>query len=288
MHHSFLKLYIEINEINFIFFVGESDDQENFRILYELPIPLEGIEDNRITDLKKFFNTIKDNIYLIEQKYNHTFKELTLILENFNPTFINLTGFKKLNGSQILRENITYILNTLKSYVGKVEPKKTIIHIFNSSFNLDNKKIDNLPIGLFGDFYSHELSFILISVNDFKNLKNIFEKCNLKVKKVLNKSFIKGAFLNDTNKQDETFFEIMIETNSSKIFYFKNNSLKFEQDFKFGTDIIIKDISKITSLKNDMVKKILNELSFNYEISDEEHLDKEFLKMVFIEKLKKN
>ena len=71
-----------------------------------------------------------------------------------------LTGFKKLNGSQILRENITYILNTLKSYVDNAEPKKTIIHIFNSSFNLDNKKIDNLPIGMFGDFYSHELSFI--------------------------------------------------------------------------------------------------------------------------------
>ena len=48
----------------------------------------------------------------------------------------------------------------------------------------------------------------------------------------------------------------MIKTNSSKIFYFENNSLKFEQDFKFGTDIIIKDISKITSLKNDTVKKI--------------------------------
>ena len=124
MHNSFLKLYIEINKINFIFFVGESDDQENFRIIYELPIPLEGIEDNRITDLKKFFNTIKDNIYLIEQKYNHTFKELILILENFNPTFINLTGFKKLNGSQILRENITYILNTLKSYVSKESLKR--------------------------------------------------------------------------------------------------------------------------------------------------------------------
>tara|TARA_B100000941_G_C28501638_1_gene554675 strand:- start:1540 stop:2733 length:1194 start_codon:yes stop_codon:yes gene_type:complete len=287
MHNSFLKLYIEINKINFIFFVVKSDDQENFRVIYELHVPLEGIEDNRIIDSKKFFNTIKDNIYLIEQKCNHTFKELILILDNFNPTFINLTGFKKLNGSQILRENITYILNTLKSYVDNSEPKKTIIHIFNSSFNLDNKKIDNLPIGLFGDFYSHELSFILISINDFKNLKSILEKCNLKVKKILNKSFIKGAFLNDTNKQDETFFEIMIKTNNSKIFYFENNSLKFEQDFKFGTDIIIKDISKITSLKNDMVKKILNELSFNYEISDEELLDQEFFKDGVYRKIKK-
>ena len=76
-----------------------------------------------------------------------------------------------MNGSQILRENITYILNTLKSYINEIETKKNIIHIFNSKFYLDNKKIENLPIGLFGDFYSHELSFVLINSNDYKNLK---------------------------------------------------------------------------------------------------------------------
>ena len=42
----------------------------------------------------------------------------------------------------------------------------------------------------------------------------------------------------------------MINENNSKIFYFENNSLKFEQDFKFGSDIIIKDISKITSFES--------------------------------------
>ena len=31
----------------------------------------------------------------------------------------------------------------------EVEPKKTILHIFNSRFLLDNKKVYNLPIGLF-------------------------------------------------------------------------------------------------------------------------------------------
>ena len=41
-----------------------------------------------------------------------------------NPKFINLSGFMKLNGSQILRENITYILNILKSYVDRIETKK--------------------------------------------------------------------------------------------------------------------------------------------------------------------
>ena len=77
--------------------------------------------------------------------------------------------------------------------------------MFNSQFTLD-KKIDNLPIGLFGDFYSHELSFTLISSNDLKNLKNIFDKCNLKIKKMLLKSFVKGAYLSNKNLDTETFF----------------------------------------------------------------------------------
>ena len=72
-----------------------------------------------------------------------------------------MSGFKKLNGTQILKENITYLLNSLKSIIDKTENKKNILHIFNSKYSLDKKEIENLPIGLF-DFYSQELSLSLI------------------------------------------------------------------------------------------------------------------------------
>ena len=89
------KLYLEINNSNLIFFVIEDDYQNDFKISYKLTTPLTGLLDNRITDLEKIFNFVKENIYTIEKKVNFTFKELVLILENFNPTFINLTGYKK-------------------------------------------------------------------------------------------------------------------------------------------------------------------------------------------------
>ena len=41
----------------------------------------------------------------------------------------------------------------------KLKKQKKIIHIFNSKYILDKKNIENLPIGLFGNFYSQELSF---------------------------------------------------------------------------------------------------------------------------------
>lgn len=279
-------LYLEINNLNFIFFVIESDEN-NFKITYKLDVPIKGIEEDRILDLEKSFIIIKKNIYLIEQKLNHTFKEIVLIVENFNPTFINLTGFKKLNGSQVLKENITYILNTLKSCVDETENKKTILHIFNSKYYLDDKKTENLPIGLFGDLYSHELSFTLINSNDYKNLNYIFEKCNLKIKKVLIKSFVKGANISENLNNTGTFFQITINQDNSKVIYFENDSLKFTQKFNFGSSIIIKDISKITALKKETVKKILEKIEFKNEKLDNELLEKEFFENNEYRKIKK-
>jgi len=287
MNKTSLTLYLEINDLNFIFFITENDNDNDLKVKYKLITPLKGIENNRVSDLKKISDTIKENIFLIEKKFNHTFKEIILILENFDPKFINFTGFKKLNGSQIIRENITYILNTLKSCVDKTETKYNILHIFNSNYRLDKEKIDNLPIGLFGDFYSHELSFNLINKNDFRNLENILNNCNLKIKKIFLKSFITGANISDNNLDINTFFKIKIKQDISKIFYFENNSLKYEQNFKFGSNLILKDISKITSLKKDIIEIILNEITFDKNILEEELIDENFFKDFPYRKIKK-
>jgi len=287
MQNSSFKLYLEINNLNYVFLVCETDEFDNFKIVYELEQPLEGIENNRISNLKQVSDIIKKNIYIIEQKLNYTFKEIVLILENYEFKFINLSGFKKLNGSQILRENITYILNKLKSCIDENNEKKTVLHIFNSKFNLDYNRVENLPIGLFGDFYSHELSFILINKNDHKNLNSIFEKCNLKIKKILVKSFVEGVNISENNKDSDTFFKVTINKNNSKIFYFENNSLKFHQNFQFGTDIIIKDISKILSLKEDMVKNLLDQIKLSSDILENDLIEKNFFHNKNYRKIKK-
>ena len=54
---------------------------------------------------------------------------------------INLTGYKKLNGSQLGKDNVTYILNDLKTKLLEIEKNKSIIHIFNSNYLLDKKKL---------------------------------------------------------------------------------------------------------------------------------------------------
>ena len=84
---------------------------------------------------------------------------------------INVSGFKDLNGNQILSDDISYIINNIKSKLVDTEKQKTIIHLFNTKFLLDNKPIKNLPIGLHGKFYSHQLSFFLININELKKFQ---------------------------------------------------------------------------------------------------------------------
>ena len=288
MKDSQLILFIKINYHKLTFSIGDHDHEFNdFKIQYKLDIQLTAQNDNRFFDFEEIFILIKKNIYLIEKKFNFTFKETVLILGNFNSSFVNISGYKKLNGSQILRENVTYILNTLKSYIDKNELKKTILHIFNSNFLLDYKNINNLPIGLFGDFYSHELSFSLINKNDFKNIKNIFDRCNLKLKKILLNSFIHGALISEKFEKVETFFKLEINHERSSIFLFENNALKYEQVFNFGNDIIINDISKITLLKKENIKDILESNEFKNEFLNDDLLEEKFFKGEKSRKLKK-
>ena len=287
MKNENLSLFLEINKSQFIFFVGKNNEHANSEKIYRKDISNVGFQNGKVFDFEQSFNFIKENIYTIEQKFNCTFKEIVLILDYFNPTFINITGFKKLNGSQILKENITYILNSLKSHVDINEPQKKILHIFNSKFNLDKNNIENLPIGLFGDFYSHELSFAMMSLNEYKNLKNIFLNCNLKIKKILLKSFIESVNTSESNENIESFFQIRIDNDFSKIHFFENNSLKYEQSFSFGSKLLINDISKITSLKIETIKLILSNIEIGGEISNDQLVEKNLFKDEPYKKIKK-
>ena len=281
------KLFIkfDLEEISII--VYNTDELDNFKILEKQIFPIIGFDNKKINDLEKIYEEIKKKILIIENKINYFFKDLIIILNNFNTSFLNLSGFKKLNGTQVTKENITYIINSLKSNVDEFENNKKILHIFNSKYSLDKKKIDNIPIGLFGDLYSHELSFNLMNDNDYKNLKSIFDKCNLKIKKILLDSFVKGSLISEKNQDIETFFYVQMNKNYSKIFYVENDSVKFEQDFKFGTEIIINDIVKITKLKPEIIKKILENYITDKKFLDSSYIEKEYFEDQQYRKIKK-
>lgn len=278
------KLIVEISDKNYIFIVVNSED-EKFKMVHKNKV-IRSEKKSIIDNFEYEKETVKKNIYSIEQKLGLTFKEVIIIVDNLNCSIINISGFKRLSGSQLTRENITYILNSLKFIINESEKKKEIIHIFNSKYILDKKKVTNLPIGLFGDFYSQELSCFLMNKNYLKNLKSIFSQCNLKVNKIISKSFVEGANLIN-NKNLEHFVKIKLNKDDAQLIFFENSSLKFFQDFNFGTNTIISDISKVTGIEKKIVEKILDENDLNNKANKDQFIDRNYFKNKNFRKISK-
>ena len=281
-------LFIEINETNFIFIAGTYDDSQNFKIIKKTIAPSRGIDKTKIINLNEVQEEIKKNIQIFEEKLNCIFKEVTIIIDNFKNTCISISGFKKLNGSQLLKENISYILNLLKITVAENQKEKTILHIFNSKSTLDGNLIENLPIGLYGDFYSHELTFFMIENNDLKNIKKLFNQNNLEVKKILIKNFVEGAQLINDNNNVQTFFKIKINKETSNISFFDKAAFRYEEQFNFGSNMIFKDIAKVCSIDNETIKSFLLDSSFKEKnFKKDTFLDEKFFSKSSYRKIRK-
>ena len=117
------ELYVYISYSDYIFLVANKDENENFEIIYNNIVPL-NIGSSNATDLQTITSIVKKNLFQIEQKINFLFKEIIIILNNSNSSFVSLSGFKKLNGSQIQKENISYIINLSKTNLEKMRVVK--------------------------------------------------------------------------------------------------------------------------------------------------------------------
>ena len=262
------NLFVEIGYDKFLVAVGEYDEELNFQILNKEIFLTPGFQNGKITNLEICGNNLKKIINKIEDRTNLFFSDVNVIINQTNFDCLNVSGFKKLNGNQILSEDISYILNDIKSKLLETEKHKTILHLFNTKYLLDNKQIKNLPIGLHGDFYSHQLTFFMINNNELKNLRNLFKKCNINLAKVILKSFTDGIKIVNKDKKD-TFIKILINKENTQLIYFDNSAFSFFQKFNFGSDMILKDISKVCSLDISNVRKIISNL--NFDLSDKDN-----------------
>ena len=269
-------LIVEINDDSFVFIVGEYDESLNFKILSKLKKKASGIHDGKVIDLEKSYTIIKKCLDDLEEELSFVFKNVNLII-NFNDyECINVTGFKRLNGDQLLKDDIFFILNNLKRQISENENNKSILHLFNTRYSLDGNEYANLPIGLSGNFYNHQISFLLSKNKHLENIRLLMNKCNLVIERINIKNFLEG--INIINKEkEETFFKIYIGKSKSYILSFYKSSLCFYQNFNFGSDIVKSDISKVCTLKLSTVENFFSVLNFMKKDNlDQEYLDKKF------------
>ena len=70
-----LNLFIEINNFNFVFVAVERVNENYSKIILEENIPIQGIQDNKITDYNLILKIFREKINLLEQNLNLVFKK---------------------------------------------------------------------------------------------------------------------------------------------------------------------------------------------------------------------
>jgi len=271
-------LIIDLNDNKVIFFVVSFEQKKNFKVLKKIILETSGIQNGRVINIGTISQLLKQTISSIEDEINYFFSNVAVIINPNQINCLNVSGYKRLNGSQVSSDDITYILNDIKKIILESENNDYLVHLFNSNFSLDSDNLDNLPIGLFGEFYNQNMTFFLANKNIIRNIKSIFNNCGLNIQKIILKPFAEGIYLLSNNQSDKNFTIFKIEKNRINVSLFKNKSYVFVEDFSFGFNLIIKDISKLCSLKIEEVENFMKEIELRNVIknNNESYLEKKY------------
>ena len=271
-------LIIDLNDNKVIFFVVSFNEKKNFKILKKIILETSGIINGRIMDVETVGQLLKQTINSIEDDLNYFFSNISVIINPNKINCLNVSGYKKLNGSQVSSDDISYILNDIKKIILESEKNDSLVHLFNSNFSLDSDNLENLPIGLFGEFYNQNMTFFLVNKNILKNIQLVFNKSGLNIEKIILKTFAEGVYLLSNNQLDKSFTILKLKENRINVSLFKNKSYVFSEDFNFGFNLIIKDLSKLCSLKIEEVENFMKEIELRniIENNNESYLEKKY------------
>jgi cell division protein FtsA len=281
-------LIISLNDNKIIFLIVSFNEKNNFKLIKNFNIDSQGIQNGRVADINIVSRIIKKKLNSIEEELNYFFSKASVIINPINVNCVNISGYKKLNGSQVSKSDIAYILNNIKKTVTSNEDKYSLVHLFNYSFSLDSDNLENLPIGLFGEFYNQNMTFFLVNKNTLKNVKLVFNNCGLNVDRIILKPFVEGINFLQKYKNNKNFITITLKNKKINVSLFKNKSYVFTQDFNFGNELIIKDISKLCSLKIEEAEFLLKEINLEsvLEKDKESYLDRNFFSLSPYRKIK--
>ena len=281
-------LIINLNDNKIIFLVISYDENKDYKLIKNTIIDSDGIQNGRIVEVDTVTRLIKKTINSLEDEMDNFFSEASIVINPKNVNCLNISGYKKLNGGQVSKEDIAYILNDIKKTIMLNENKYSVIHLFNASFSLDSDNLENLPIGLFGEFYNQNMTFFLVHKNILKNIKLVFNNCGINIDRLILKPFVLGINFLLKNQDLKNFTVITLEDKNINISLFKNRSYVLTQDFNFGADSVVKDISKLCSLKVKEVEFLLKEINLKSElnINDESYLNKKYFSISPYRKIK--
>ncbi len=238
------------------------------------------IENDQSNNLSSEEELIEDLVFDLEKKNGEYLNEVSLMVDNSNILLISLLIFKK-SDEQILNDNfLKFIIDDAKFEINKNYPNHEIIHSIIKNFYLDKKKFSKIPKELSHNKFAVEFNFFVYPKFFLENLRKIFAKQNVIIKKFIFSSYSKSIFyLNKISEQKKTIF-VDIGFEKTCAFLFEEKKMQHFKILPIGGNHISKDISKILNIEISKANEI--KLNLN-NINNDKNLDQdqiEFIKKI--------
>ena len=286
---SYEKLIAEVSHDHIKYAVCRQDKKLNYVIINKKIFENEGIKKGKILDFDLASKKINTDIKILEKETDTIFKNISIVVNEPEITCTNISGFKKLNGSKVEKRDLDFILNEAKSSVIKNQEKNSILHILNSNFFLDKIKKNKMPIDIHGDRLSLHMTFISLPKNNINNITSLFGSADLKIDRIISKSFVCGIDLLNKKKETQNFFIVNFDKEVSTISVFEDASMIILNTFPFGTNSIFRDINQLCSMKRKEIRNVIKELNLSVnKLQKNNYIDKKFFRDSKFTKLSTN
>ena len=230
--------------------------------------------DNKSIKYENNYSQHLEEIKLIvknaEKNISTHIEDLILTLDPEKLFTIDLTLKKKLDNKMDIMKIYETLILELKQIIITYYDELEIMHIIFSGCIIDNKfyldlpkeknKINNIKI---------DFKIICCPKKIVLNIKNIFNKINIRVTNYFCTSYVKSlSYLRKLSLEKASFLEIGYKR--TNFICYENKKLKFIQSIPIGGMHITKDISnifKITYVEAESIKRSFNksETEFSYQ-----------------------
>jgi len=197
-------------------------------------------------------SNIKTEIYKIasslEDKTSEYLDDVNLMIDSPEMLSIGISISKKLDGSNLKKSDIQFLIQDAKQQVLSNHSHQNIIHIIIQNYKIDNIKHNFIPDDIKCNLITLDILFICLPKTIIEYFKKQFFKSDISVKNFFCSSYAKSINYKSDLFPIENISFIDIGFNKTSITCYSENKIIFLGALPIGGNHITKDISQILKI----------------------------------------
>ncbi|MDB3885853.1 cell division protein FtsA [Candidatus Pelagibacter sp.] len=237
-------------------------------------------ESEFFTDRSNLELKIQKIITSLEKDSNEYIDNISLMLDSPNMISVGISLSKKLDGSDLKKTNIQFLVQEAKQQILKHYVNYNIAHIIINNYKIDGVDYSYLPDEIKCDFISLDIFFICLPTDLVLYFKNIFSKSNILVNQIICSSYAKSINYKNHLKLTGHVSFIDVGFSRASITSYFNDKIISLNVLPIGGNHITKDISQVLKIDLKKSEQIKRNFVQNIKVSNNENIEIDLIEKI--------